>query len=184
MLAAGCGCPGTAGVFTQTGRTWQLTGPTLPPAYAHQATTVLRLITTGHITTALLAAGAGAGERLLAARSADGGARWKWPPPLPLNGATVTSASSGPGSSLAIILNHRRGAPIIRAAGSWRPLPLLPADTATLAPDPSGGWNALAVHGTSSPSGRPHPPPNPGPASRSSKSPFSSAHQAGTTSSA
>ena len=32
--------------------------------------------------------------------------------------------------------------------GSWRQLPALPPGTATLAPGPSGGWNALAVHGT------------------------------------
>ena len=48
--------PGTAGIFSQTGRTWQLTGPALPAAYAHQAITVLRLTTTGDTTTALLAA--------------------------------------------------------------------------------------------------------------------------------
>jgi hypothetical protein len=69
-------------------------------------------------------------------------------PPLPLNGATLASASSRPGSSLAILLNHPRAAVIISAAGLWRPLPLLPPGTATLTPDPSGGWNALAVHGT------------------------------------
>ena len=40
MLAAGCGRPGTAGIFSRTGRTWQLTGPALPAAYAHQAITV------------------------------------------------------------------------------------------------------------------------------------------------
>jgi hypothetical protein len=65
-----------------------------------------------------------------------------------IDGATLTSASSGPGSSLAIILSHRHAAAITRAAGSWRQLPALPPGTATLAPNPSGGWNALAVHGT------------------------------------
>ena len=42
MLAAGCAHPGTAGIFSRTGRTWQLTGPALPAAYAHQAITVLQ----------------------------------------------------------------------------------------------------------------------------------------------
>ncbi len=148
MLAAGCGRPGTAGIFSRTGRTWQLTGPALPAAYARQAITVLRLTTASDITTVLLAAGTGSAARLLAGWSADGGAHWKLSPPLPLNGATLTSASSGPGSSLAIILNHRHAAAISSAAGSWRPLPVLPPGTATLAPGPSGGWNALAVHGT------------------------------------
>ena len=148
MLAGGCGRPGTAGIYTRTGRTWQLTGPVLPAAYAHQAITVLQLSTTGGTTTALLAAGTGPAARLLAAWSADGGAHWTLSPPLPLNGATLTSASSGPGSSLAITLSHRHAAAITTAPGPWRQLPQLPPDTATLAPGPSGGWNALAVHGT------------------------------------
>ena len=148
LLSAGCGRPGTAGIFSRTGRTWQLTGPALPAAYAHQAITVVRLTTTGHTTTALLAAGTGPAERLLAAWSADGGAHWTLSPPLPVNGATLTSASSGPGNSLAIILSRRRAAAITRTAGLWRSLPALPPDTATLAPNPSGGWNALAVQGT------------------------------------
>ena len=148
MLAAGCAHPGTAGIFSRTGRTWQLTGPALPAAYAHQAITVLQLTTIGEITTVLLAAGTGSTARLLAGWSTDGGAHWKLSLPLALNGATLTSASSGPGSSLAITLSHRHAATIVSAAGSWRQLPVLPPGTATLAPSPSGGWNALAVHGT------------------------------------
>ena len=148
MLAVGCGRPGTAGIFSRTGQTWQLTGPALPAAYAHQAITALHLTTTGETTTALLAAGTGPTARLLAGWSADGGAHWKLSPPLPLNGATLTSASSGPDSSLAITLSHRRAAAISSTGRSWRQLPPLPPGTATLAPGPSGGWNALAIHGT------------------------------------
>lgn len=148
LLGAGCGRPGTAAIFSRTGRTWQLTGPALPAAYSHQAITVLRLTTTGGTTTALLAAGTGPAARLLAGWSADGGAHWTLSPALPLNGATLTTASSGPDSSLAITLSRGRAAAIISAAGSWQPLPVLPPGTATLAPSPSGGWNALAVHGT------------------------------------
>ena len=148
MLGAGCGRPGTAGIFSHTGRTWQLTGPALPAAYAHQAITVLRLTTTAGTTTALLAAGTGPAAHLVAAWSTDSGAHWKLSPALPLNGATLTSASPGPDSSLAITLSSRRAAAITTAAGSWQPLPALPTGTATLAPSPSGGWDALAVHGT------------------------------------
>ena len=148
LLGAGCSRPGTAGILSQTGRTWQLTGPAIPAAYAHQAITVLRLTTTGDTTTALLGAGTGPAERLLAGWSADGDAHWTLSPPLPLNGATLTSASSGPASSLAITLTHRRAAVITRSTDSWRQLPVLPPSTATLAPSTTGGWNALAVHGT------------------------------------
>ena len=148
MLAAGCGRPGTAGIFTRTGHSWQLTGPALPASYAHQAITVLRLTTTDGTTTALLAAGTGSAARLLAGWSSDGGKHWRLSPPLPLNGATLTSASSGPDSSLAIALSHRGASAITSSARAWRPLPQLPPDIATLAPGPSGGWNALAVHGT------------------------------------
>ena len=156
MLAAGCSHPGTAGIFSQTGQAWQLTGPALPAAYAHQAITVLRLTSTGGTTTALLAAGTGAAERLLAGWSADGGAHWTLSPPLSASGATVTSTSSGPGSSLAIILSDRHATAITPTTRTWRQLPILPPGTATLAPGSSGGlvpgssggWEALAVHST------------------------------------
>ena len=157
LLAAACGRPGTAGIFSGTGRTWRLTGPVLPAAYGHQAVTVLRLITTGETTTALLDAGTGQAARLLAAWSPDGGAHWTLSPPLPLDGAALRSASPGPASSLAITLGRYRAETIISGAGSWRPLPPLPAGTATLAPSGSGRWDALAVHGTELTVWRPGP---------------------------
>jgi hypothetical protein len=148
LLGAACSRPGTAGIFSQTGRTWQLSGPAIPAAYAHQAVTVLRLTTTGKTTTALLAAGTGTAAHLLAGWSPDSGGHWTLSPPLPLDGATLRSASTGPGNSLAITLTNRRAAAITSAADSWRPLPALPPGTATLAPAPSGGWDALAAHST------------------------------------
>ena len=148
LLGAGCGRPGTAGIFSQTGQTWQLTGPALPAAYARQPISVLRLTTNGDTTTALLAAGTGPTERLLAGWSANGGAHWALSPPLPTNGATLTSASSGPGRSVAIILSDRHAAAITTAMRTWRQLPVLPPGTATLAPARSAGWDALAVHST------------------------------------
>jgi hypothetical protein len=146
MLAAGCHRPGIAGIFSRTGGSWQLTGPTLPAGYAHQPITVLRLTTTGQTTTALLAAGNSPATRLLAAWSTDGGRHWTLSPALPLNHATLTGASSGPGSSLAVILSDRHAVTVTSGASSWQALPVLPAGTATLAAGPSAGWNALAVH--------------------------------------
>jgi hypothetical protein len=148
LLGAGCGRPGIAGVFSYTDGRWQLTGPALPAAYAHQAITVLRLTTTGHSTSALVAAGTSSAARLLAAWSTDGGRHWTLSSPLPLGGATLTSASPGPDASLAVTLSNRRAAAITSPVGPWRQLPTIPPGTATLAPGPTGGWNALAVRGT------------------------------------
>jgi hypothetical protein len=148
MLAAGCRRPGTTGIFSHTGGSWQLAGPTLPAGYAHQPITVLRLTTTGGTTTALLAAGSAPATRLLAAWSTDGGAHWTLSPALPLNHATPTAASAGPSSSLAVILSNHHAATITNGANSWQALPVLPPGTATLAASSSGAWNALAVHGT------------------------------------
>ena len=148
MLASGCRRPGTAGIFAYTGRSWRLAGPVLPASYAHEPITVLRLSTAGATTTTLLAAGSGSAARLLAAWSTDGGTDWTLSPALPLNRATLTSASSGPGSALAVMLSDRQAATISGAAGSWQALPVLPAGTVTLAASPAGGWSALAVHRT------------------------------------
>lgn len=146
MLAAGCSRPGIAGIFSYTGGSWRLAGPTLPAGYGHQPITVLRLTTTGATTTALLAAGNSPATHLLAAWSTDGGTHWTLSPALPLNHATLTAASAGPGSSLAIVLSNRHAGTITSGASSWQTLPVLPTGTATLAVGPSGGWNALAVH--------------------------------------
>ena len=148
LLAASCARPGTAGVFAYAGGTWHPAGPALPTAYARSDVTVLRLTTTGGTTTALLAAGTGSAARLLAAWSTDGGAHWTLSQPLPLHGAAPKSASSGPGGSVAVVLTGNHAETIAAAAGPWRRLPALPPATATLAPGPGGGWDALAVHGT------------------------------------
>lgn len=153
LLAASCVRPGTAGIFAYASGTWRPAGPSLPAAYARSDVTVLRLTTTagtttGGTTTALLAAGTGSAARLLAAWSTDGGARWALSQPLPLHGAALRSASSGPGGSVAVVLTGNHAETIAAVAGPWRRLPALPPATATLAPGPGGGWDALAVHST------------------------------------
>ncbi len=148
LLAASCARPGTAGVFAYAGGTWHPAGPALPAAYARQRVTVLRLTTTAGTTMALLAAGTGAAARLLAAWSTGSGARWALSPPLPLHGTKLTSASSGPSGTVAVVLTGNHAQTITGPAGAWRPLPALPPGTATLAPGAAGGWDALAVHRT------------------------------------
>lgn len=148
LLAADCARPGTAGIFAYSGGTWHSVGPTLPASYTHQSVTVLRLTTTAGVTTALLQADTGSAAHLLAAWSTGGGAHWTLSPPLPLNGARLTSASFGTSGTAAIMLTGNRAQTIAGPARSWRPLPALPSATATLAPVTGGGWDALAVHGT------------------------------------
>jgi hypothetical protein len=46
------------------------------------------------------------------------------------------------------MLSGDRGQAIAGPAHGWQSLPALPPGTATLAPDDTGGWDALAVHGT------------------------------------
>jgi hypothetical protein len=147
LLAASCTHPGTAGIFGYASGTWRLAGPTLPATYAHQEISVLWLTTTAGTTTALLAAGTGSAAHLLAAWSTGGGAHWALSPPLPLHGAKLASASSGPGGTVAVVLTGNHAQAISGPAGAWRPLPALPSGTATLAPGPTGGWDALTVHG-------------------------------------
>src|SRR5215468_4886451 len=148
LLAGSCARPGTAGIFAYAGGSWHPAGPALPDSYARQRVTVLRLTTTAGTTMALLAAGTGTAARLLAAWSTGGGAHWALSPPLPLRGARLTSASSGPGGRVAVVLTGNHAQTITGPTGSWQPLPALPPGTATLAPGPADGWDALAVHGT------------------------------------
>jgi hypothetical protein len=147
LLAATCARAGTTGIFAYTGGAWHPAGPALPAAYAHQPVTVLRLTTTAGTTMALLAAGSGTGAHLLAATSTGSGAHWAFSPALPLRGARPTSASFGTGGTAAVVMTGNHAQTLAGPAGPWRPLPALPAGTATLAPGPTGGWDALAVHG-------------------------------------
>jgi len=145
VLAGTCTRPGTVGIFISANGSWQAAGPAIPAALAGQDITVSRLTRTAQGMTTLLTAGAGSRASLLAAWSADGG-HWTLSPPLPLDGAILTSASFGPGGTVAIITTTGRGA-IASAGSSWQPLPPLPPGTATLAPGPGDTADALAVHG-------------------------------------
>ena len=146
LLAGTCSRPGVAGVFADTGRAWQATGPAMPAALSRQPVTVLRLTQTGNQIAALLAAGSSQAARLLAAWSADNGLHWALSPALALGGSAVTSASFGTGGSAAVIMTSGRAEMITSGGSQWHALPALPPGTATLAPGPGGEANALAVH--------------------------------------
>ena len=145
LLGGSCAHPGTAGIFADDHGTWQVTGPAIPAALARQDIAVLRLTQTSQQTVALLAAGSGRAARLLAAWSTDSGGHWALSPPLPLNGAAVTSTSFGAAGAAAVVLTGNRGEIITRAGSHWQTLPALPPGTVTLAAGP-GAISALAVH--------------------------------------
>jgi hypothetical protein len=148
LLAGSCDRPGTVGIFAETGGTWQAAGPALPAALASQPVRVLRLTATASGTAALLAAGTGPTASLLAAWSADNGSHWALSPPLRLDGATLSSASFGPGNTAAILLNGGHGQAVAGPGAPWQALPALPPGTAALAAGPAGGFDALAVDRT------------------------------------
>jgi hypothetical protein len=131
-------------------KTWQAAGPRLPGALTRRAVTVLRLMQTPDRTVALLRAGNGRAASLLAAWSADSGGHWDLSPPLPLGGRKLSSASIWPAGTIAIVLDGIQAATITGTGtgGTWRALPALPVGTATLAPGPASGIDALAVHRT------------------------------------
>lgn len=146
LLAGPCTRPGIAGIFTTRGGAWQAAGPTLPATLTRQHISVVRLTRTPNALVALLEAGTGPAASLLAAWSADSGTRWALSPPLRLDGAKLTSTSFGSAGATAVVLNGNRAQIITGAGAGWRSLPALPAGTATIAPGPAGGFDALAVH--------------------------------------
>jgi hypothetical protein len=148
LLAGMCGRPGTAGIFAAGNGTWQAAGPALPATLDQQHATVLRLTRTSTGNAALLEMGTGPDAGLLAAWSTGNGGHWALSPVARLRGAELTSASFGPSGAVAVVLTGNRAETITGPGAAWRSLPALPAGTATLAPGPQGGFDALAVHRT------------------------------------
>jgi hypothetical protein len=145
LVAGACTRPGTAGIFTDSNGTWQATGPAVPAALARLEFSIVTITQTAPRITALLTAGTGHAASLLAAWTTGNGSHWTLSPPLSLHGATITSTSLGSGGTAAVTLTGSRAA-AISAGSAWRALPALPPGTATLAPGPAGGLDALAVH--------------------------------------
>jgi hypothetical protein len=152
LLAGTCARPGTAGIFAAAagpgGRTWHAVGPALPRSLAGGAVSTLRLATIGGRTVALLSAGTGPAERVLAAWTGDGGAHWTLAPPLSLGGAQVQSSGLGARGAVWLTLSSGRAETISASGGSWRALPASPPGTAGLTLGSSGQVDALVTDGT------------------------------------
>ena len=140
MAAGSCVRRGVAGVFADTGGAWQAAGPVLPAGFGGDQVQVLGLARTAGGNVALLLAG----TDLLAAWS--DGARWTVSRPVAAGG--VSASGFGPGGSVWVLLGGGRAETIAGPGGAWAALPDLPAGTATLAPGPGSGYDALAVSGS------------------------------------
>jgi len=149
MAAGSCARPGVAGVFTDTGGTWQSAGLVLPGKSTVQ---VLGLAGTAGGNVALLAAG----NSVLAAWW--NGTRWTLSGPV--TASTVRALGFGAGGSVWLLLGGGRAETIGGAGGSWQALPPVPSGTVTLAPQGTstlapgstatggGSYDALAVSGS------------------------------------
>jgi hypothetical protein len=154
MAAGSCLRRGVAGVFADSGGTWQAAGPALPAGFGGDQVQVLGLArpvlaNTGGGDVALLLAG----KDLLAAWS--DGTRWTVSAPVPAAGS-IAASGFGSGGSVWVLLGGGRAQTIAGAGGSWRALPPAPTGTVTLAPpasesapaSSSGGYDALAASGS------------------------------------
>jgi hypothetical protein len=133
MAAGSCARRGVAGVFTDTGGTWQSAGLAVPAGFGSDQVQVLGLAGTAGGNVAILRAG----NSLLAAWSA--GTRWTVSAPLSGIGSGAVRASGfGAGGSAWLLLSDGRAETITGAGGSWRALPPVPAGTTTLVPAGTG----------------------------------------------
>ena len=140
MAAGSCVRPGVAGVFAESGGTWQEAGPSLPAAFGGDQVQVLGLASTPGGTAALMAAG----TSLVAAWSGGTG----WTVSASVSAGAVVASGFGPSGSVWVLLGAGRAEAIGGTGGAWRALPAVPAGTQTLAPVTGGGYDALAVSGS------------------------------------
>lgn len=145
LLAGVCSRPGVAGIFADNDGSWQAAGLTVL-GLSGQDVTVLRLVTVGSQTVALLQAGSGRNTSLLAAWSGAAAGEWTVSPRLELRSPALMSASFGPAGSVAVITGAGTAAVITRSDSSWQQFPPLPSGTSTLALNAAGSADALAVH--------------------------------------
>ena len=140
MAGGSCARRGVAGVFAESGGSWQAAGPALPAAFGGDQVQVLGLASAPGGTSALMVAG----TDLVAAWSDAAG----WTVSAPVAAGTVRASGFGPAGSVWVLLGGRRAEAIGGTGGAWRALPAVPAGTQTLAPVTGAGYDALAVSGS------------------------------------
>jgi hypothetical protein len=139
VVAGSCVRRGVAGIFAEAGGSWQAAGPGLPARFGGDQVQVLGLTAAPDGNAALLLAG----TDLLAAWSHGG----HWTVSAPIAGGGVRASGFGPSGSVWVLAGSR--AETIGGPGqAWQALPTVPPGTATLAPGPGSGYDALAVSGS------------------------------------
>ena len=98
MAAGSCVRRGVAGVFAETGGTWQAAGPALPAGFGGDQVQVLGLASTAGGTAALMEAG----SSLIAAWSGTSG----WTVSAPVAVSTVVASGFGPSGGVWVLLGH------------------------------------------------------------------------------
>jgi hypothetical protein len=162
LLAASCGRPGVAGIFTYTGGSWHAAGPAGVSVSGHTVD-VLALAASGSGLVALLRATTGTSASIIGAWY--NGGRWTLSSPLRIGAGKLGSTAVGPGGSIGVTWNGVKGATLAGPGKAWQTLPALPERTSTLALGPqvevivangqtfrdyqlaSGGWSlAQTLH--------------------------------------
>ena len=135
LVATGCRRGGSVAVFTPLAGGWTQVGTTLSRRLGAQSTSVVRLVSGGPVTTALVAAHRSGSDALVALWQKAGGWTASAPLALPSNGSLLAS-SVGPGGSAAVVLGSK-SAPVaydLVPGGAWTRLPPLPPATSALGP--------------------------------------------------
>jgi hypothetical protein len=130
LLAASCGRPGVAGIFSDSGGAWHAAGPSVPG----DTVDALGLASSGTGLVALLRATSGSSVSIIAAWYSGG--RWTLSSPLHIGAGKLASTAIGPGGSVGVTWNGSKGATLAGPGATWRSLPALPKWAATLALGP------------------------------------------------
>ncbi len=137
LVAAGCERGSRVGLFRQTDGSWHLAGPTLAVGRESGAIGVLRLETSGGVTT-LLATVGGAGHEALEVARVENDSVWTMSAPLPVPSADSVRASAvGADGRVAVLVSMPKSKQAVFDVGpggrAWSSLPPPPSRAAGLA---------------------------------------------------
>jgi len=138
IIATGCRGGGTVGLFTRVGSSWHSSAISLNGRLSGSTTRVLRLVTSGSTTSALVAGSGPRGQGLVSLWRTDNGP-WSLSATLPFASATrILSSAVSSNGAMTVLVRSPRHAPTpytISRGGPWIRDPAPPATTETIATD-------------------------------------------------